>query len=170
MDPYKILNFNYNGIFFLVFAGVIVYAKGNKGKYLMICLALISFLMTDSKLLSLNYNLYSINDYFSYYDSSRVLMYRENGELVRQTLDMDKLRDALFSCVIDVGTSSYWSEISAVNTLDMLLKSGHISFVQYLERLPDGIIPKKKELIEETKEILAAKQSERTIDEQQYRT
>lgn len=107
---------------------------------------------------------------FSYYDSSRVLMYRENGELVRQTLDMDKLRDALFSCVIDVGTSSYWSEISAVNTLDMLLKSGHISFVQYLERLPDGIIPKKKELIEETKEILAAKQSERTIDEQQYRT
>ena len=65
-----VINFNYNGIFFLVFAGVIYYAKGNKGKYLMICLALISFLMTDSKLLSLKYNLYSINDYFSYYDSS----------------------------------------------------------------------------------------------------
>lgn len=65
-----VMNFNYNGIFFLVFAGVIFYAKGDKGKYLMICLALMSFLMTDSKLLSLNYNLYSINDYFSYYELS----------------------------------------------------------------------------------------------------
>lgn len=65
-----VMNFNYNGIFFLVFAGVIFYAKGDKGKYLMICLALISFLMTDSKLLSINHNLYSINDYFHYYDAS----------------------------------------------------------------------------------------------------
>ncbi len=65
-----VMNFNYNGIFFLVFAGVIYYAKGDKGKYLMICLALISFLMTDAKLLSINYNLYSINDYFCYYDAS----------------------------------------------------------------------------------------------------
>ncbi|MBO5093204.1 MAG: sensor histidine kinase [Lachnospiraceae bacterium] len=65
-----VMNFNYNGIFFLVFTEVIYYVKGNKGKYLMICLALISFLLTDQKLLSISYNLYSINDYFNYYDAS----------------------------------------------------------------------------------------------------
>lgn len=65
-----VLNFNYNGIFFLVFTGVISYVKGNKGKYLMICLALISFLLTDQELLSINYRLYSIDDYFNYYNVS----------------------------------------------------------------------------------------------------
>lgn len=65
-----LLDFNYNGLFFMVFAGVLSYAKGDKGKYLMICLALVSFLLTDADLLSINYNLYSINNYFNYYDSS----------------------------------------------------------------------------------------------------
>lgn len=65
-----VINFNYNGLFFLVFTGVIYYAKGDRGKYLVICLALISFLLTDSKLLSINYNLYSINDYFAFYDTT----------------------------------------------------------------------------------------------------
>lgn len=65
-----VINFNYNGLFFLVFTGAIYYAKGDRGKYLVICLALISFLLTDSKLLSINYNLYSINDYFSFYDAT----------------------------------------------------------------------------------------------------
>jgi signal transduction histidine kinase len=65
-----VLNFNYNGIFFVVFTGVLSYVHGNKGKYFMICMALASFLLTDSKLLSVNFRLYSINDYFSYYDAS----------------------------------------------------------------------------------------------------
>ena len=65
-----VINFNYNGLFFLVFTGAIYYAKGDRGKYLVICLALISFLLTDSKLLSINYNLYSINDYFRFYDAT----------------------------------------------------------------------------------------------------
>lgn len=65
-----VLNFNYNGIFFLVFTGIILYVKGDKGKYTMIGLALMSFLLTDSKLLSLNYDLYSLNNYFNYYEAS----------------------------------------------------------------------------------------------------
>ncbi len=65
-----VMNFNYNGLFFLVFTGVMYHAKGDKGKYLVICLALISFLLTDSKLLSINFDLYSINDYFNFYDAS----------------------------------------------------------------------------------------------------
>lgn len=101
----------------------------------------------------------------NYYDSSRILIYRENGSMQNCTLDINTLRNAMFSCVVEVGASTYWSEISAVNTLDMLLKSGHINFLQYLERLPDGIIPSKNELMEQTKEILASFKPERTQNE-----
>lgn len=65
-----LLHFNYNGIFFLVFAGIISYARGNRGKYLMIALALISLIATDSDLLSINYKLYSLENYFNYYNST----------------------------------------------------------------------------------------------------
>lgn len=65
-----VMNFNYNGLFFLVFTGVMYHAKGDKGKYLVICLTLISFLLTDFKLLSIHFDLYSINDYFNFYDAS----------------------------------------------------------------------------------------------------
>lgn len=65
-----VLGFNFNGVLFMVFANVIAYAKGNKGKYLMISIALISYLLTDSKLISLSYRIYDINDYFQYYNSS----------------------------------------------------------------------------------------------------
>ena len=63
------LNFNYNGILFLFFADIITYAKGTKARYLVILLAVGSFLMADYELVSINYKLYSINDYISYYNS-----------------------------------------------------------------------------------------------------
>jgi len=65
-----VMNFNYNGILFLVFAGVLSYAKGERGKYLMICLALVCFLLTDQELISLNYNLFAFSDYVNYYNAS----------------------------------------------------------------------------------------------------
>ena len=65
-----VLGFNFNGVLFMVFANVIAYAKENKGKYLIISIALISYLLTDAKLISLSYRIYDINDYFAYYNSS----------------------------------------------------------------------------------------------------
>ena len=60
-----------------------------------------------------------------------------------------KYKECLFDCTVDVGASSYWSEIAALNTLDNLLAQGHITFLQYLKRLPDNIIPEKQQLIDE---------------------
>lgn len=65
-----VTNFNYNGILFYAFANVIAHLRGNKSKYFMISLALVSFLITDSGLLSMKYNLYELEDYFAYYDLS----------------------------------------------------------------------------------------------------
>ncbi len=63
------LNFNYNGILFLFFADIITYAKGTRERYLVVFLAIVSFLIADYELISINYKLYSINDYIGYYNS-----------------------------------------------------------------------------------------------------
>ena len=88
---------------------------------------------------------------FSYYDDERLVATLDDGNESFARFDMSVWKDALFSCKVDVGASSYWSEISALNTLDRLLELGRINTVQYLERIPDGIIPEKEKLIEELK-------------------
>lgn len=48
---------------------------------------------------------------------------------------------------LDVGASSYWSEIASMQTLDNLLVQGKISTVEYLKRLPSGQITDREALI-----------------------
>lgn len=70
---------------------------------------------------------------------------------VRQVVpfDFSLLRKMKLRLKVDVGPSSYWSEITALQTLDNLLQSDKINFLQYLKRVPSGVIPKKQELIAE---------------------
>lgn len=53
---------------------------------------------------------------------------------------------------LDVGASSYYSEIASIQTLDNLLQQGRIDTVQYLERIPDGYIPARRSLVAELKQ------------------
>lgn len=53
---------------------------------------------------------------------------------------------------VDVGSGSYWSEMASQATLDNHLAAERISFLQYLERTPDVLIPDKAGLIAELKE------------------
>lgn len=87
-----------------------------------------------------------------YYDASRVMLYRKKGALTGSTLPQEVFSNVLFSCTVEAGASSYWSELATLSTLDNLLQSGHITLAQYLERLPDGYLPKKSELLCEIKE------------------
>lgn len=59
---------------------------------------------------------------------------------------------------IDVGTSSYYSEIEAMNTLNGLLQGGFISLKQFLERIPDEYVPNRRGLIDEC--VQAEKQTQ----------
>ncbi|MBE6904054.1 MAG: hypothetical protein E7480_05545 [Ruminococcaceae bacterium] len=63
------------------------------------------------------------------------------------------IRNFEYTATVDVGPSTYWSEINAVKTLDSLLQNGHIDTVQYLKRLPSGYIPKINELISELEAV-----------------
>ena len=93
---------------------------------------------------------------FHYYDAGRLLLFREQGELCGGTVSLKEMQNILFSCHCQAGASSHWSEIAQVSTLDRLLTSGNIHFSQYLERLPDGYIGKREELLEEVKKQEAA--------------
>jgi len=81
--------------------------------------------------------------------------------------DFNQLQTMKMKLKIDVGPSSYWSEITAAQTLDALLGREKIDFIQYLERMPDGYIPKKQELLDELKANMEArKQAEAMLAQQ----
>lgn len=65
--------------------------------------------------------------------------------------DFGELKKMPMAMKLDVGASSYYSEIASIQTLDNLLRMGNITTLQYLERIPDGYIPGRRELIEELK-------------------
>lgn len=65
--------------------------------------------------------------------------------------DFAILNEVPMSLKLDVGASSYWSEITTVQTLDNLLMQGKIELVDYLERIPEGYVSKKQELIDKLK-------------------
>ena len=50
---------------------------------------------------------------------------------------------------MDVGATTYYSEIAMVQTLDNLRRDGTLDVIQYLERIPDKLIPRKNDLIAE---------------------
>jgi len=68
-----------------------------------------------------------------------------------EDFDFSILRDVRLGIQLDVGASSYWSEMANVKTLENLLMNDHITAIQFLERLPSGYLMKKQELIEELK-------------------
>lgn len=71
----------------------------------------------------------------------------ENQRIV-QDFDFSVLKDVPMQMKLDVGASAYWSEIASTQTLDNLLQQGKIDLIDYLDRIPDGYISKRQELID----------------------
>lgn len=78
---------------------------------------------------------------------------------IPQMFDFDQLKGMAFSMKLDVGASSYWSEIASMQTLDNLLLQGKIDLVDYLERVPNGYISKQEELLDKYRGQLAQAQA-----------
>ncbi len=84
----------------------------------------------------------------AYYADGRMLVTGEGIE----PFDCRLLSSELIRARVDVGSSTRFTKASSVSALKSLLDGGHISVKQYLERLPDGIIPMREELIRELEE------------------
>ena len=68
---------------------------------------------------------------------------------------------------MEVGASSYWSELLQIQTADNLFSKGIITdAVSYLESIPDKYIANKKQLLEDIK-IKAGKQIDNMTDNTQ---
>jgi hypothetical protein len=74
--------------------------------------------------------------------------------------DFSVLKDMWLKCKVDVGESSYWSEIASNQTLDNLLHGGYIDIIDYLERISDEYIPQKQDLINAIKSRMEQKQQQ----------
>jgi hypothetical protein len=92
------------------------------------------------------------------YDVPRTLTIERQNPVTLQKenvpvpFDGSQYRQASFGLKIDVGASTEWSEVAAIQTLDNLLDKQLISFKQYLERIYNGLIPDKEGLINEVEQ------------------
>lgn len=66
---------------------------------------------------------------------------------VVQLFDFSIFKNLWLNLRVDAGSAAFFSEIAMIQTLDNLRRDGMISFQQYLNRIPDRMIPKKEELI-----------------------
>lgn len=83
-----------------------------------------------------------------YYGTRYVEIAGPNGQgKVTVPFDFSILKEIPFTVELDVGASSYWSEIASMQTLDNLLMQGKISTVEYLKRIPAGQITDRETLI-----------------------
>lgn len=78
----------------------------------------------------------------------------ETQKVVRRVMepfDFGVFRQLWLRVRADVGAASQFSEIATTQTLDNLRAAGVLDIVQYLERVPERLIPRKQELIEALK-------------------
>ena len=70
---------------------------------------------------------------------------------IPKPFDFNQLKFHPMLLKLDVGASTYYSEIAAMQTLDGLLQRGLITLSQYLDRVSDDYVPKRRELLEEAR-------------------
>ena len=67
---------------------------------------------------------------------------------VTEDFDFSQFKHLWLNIAANVGATTYYSEIAMVQTLDNLRRDGVLELVDYLERIPDKLIPRRQELIE----------------------
>lgn len=81
-----------------------------------------------------------------------VVISGENGARELINYDFSKLKDMDLKLGIDVGETTYFSELAMLQTMDNLLQGQYIEFIDYLERIPDEMFPNKAEYVSKLKE------------------
>lgn len=77
----------------------------------------------------------------------RSIKINEGGTVKYIVFDANRYKDLVITARIDVGASTLWSEAVSISNLGNLLSSNLITFTEYLERIPKGLIPNVNGLI-----------------------
>lgn len=87
------------------------------------------------------------------YGQREVIYTDSNGDSQKAIFNFDMLKNLYLKLNIDIGASTYWSELMQVQTTDSLFSKGIITdAITYLEAIPNGYIKNKSEIIKKLKE------------------
>jgi len=70
---------------------------------------------------------------------------------VIESYSFQKFKRLYFNCRVDVGAGNAFSQIAMLQTLDNMRREGVIELVDYLERVPDTVVPGRQRLIQKLK-------------------
>lgn len=73
--------------------------------------------------------------------------------------DFSRFKTMWHNVRVNSGATTYYSEIAMVQTLDNLRRDGTLEVIDYLERIPDKLIPRKAELVRDLRERAATQQA-----------
>lgn len=90
-------------------------------------------------------------DFWMHLYGERMLKVSDDSGTYYVRFEPSRYENLLITARIDVGSSPIWSVAATISTLNNLFAAGIIDKVQFLERIPDGIIDKKNELIEQAR-------------------
>ena len=82
----------------------------------------------------------------------RSIKINNGGSIGYMVFDAERYKDLVITARIDVGASTLWSEAVSISNLGNLLSGQLISFIEYLERIPKGLIPDVTGLINARKQ------------------
>ncbi len=90
----------------------------------------------------------------------RNLPVQRDGKTIIEQLDTSVLKDIKLKLKVEVGPANLWSEAAEIQTLDNLLQQQLISFIEYLELQPDGVVPGREKLLEARKSAKAQQEAQ----------
>lgn len=87
--------------------------------------------------------------------STGAMMLNRVSRRVVETYDFSRFKHLWFNVRVNAGATTYYSEIAMVQTLDNLRRDGTLEVIDYLERIPDKLVPRKAELVQELRKRTA---------------
>ena len=97
---------------------------------------------------------------------TNAFMVNEVRRRVSEPFDFSQLKNLWFNIRVNVGATTTFSEIAMTQTLDNLRREGTLGLIDYLERIPDKLIPKKQELIDKLNAQVAAQGTDQQMIDQ----
>lgn len=89
----------------------------------------------------------------AYYGVRYVDYAKDGAGGLKEAFDFEKIREIEYNLEVNIGASTYWSEIMQVQTADNLFTKGIITDpLVYLNSIPDGYIRNKQKIIRSIEE------------------
>lgn len=90
---------------------------------------------------------------------------REAPDFIQQEWDFDQYKKFPYYIKMDVGESSYFSEMANIQTLNNLLQMQAITPLQFFERIPEGYVTDRQGLINDAKKQMQAMEAAQGLQE-----